>query len=93
MAGNMFCKGNGIAVGLTNGTNNYALAGTRVGNASDSVLSPTTIYGAKVGTTITNIGPWNPNLKTVGITTDPTKSGIVVDIDSLIIPCSMIIKY
>ena len=65
--------GNGMALGLTDGTNNLGLRGglyvsTPIFNAS------TLIYGANVGTATDE--SISSNGKTVGITTDPTKSGI-----------------
>lgn len=63
--------GNGMSLGLTNGTVNYGLASSDVakfGGASNQ-------YGKPVG--ITQSGSWQPTGGDgYGITTDPTKSGI-----------------
>ena len=63
--------GNGMTLGLTNGTN---FAGM-VGGSSYGLGSSSTQYGAKVGTTGVS---WSYEMNgiTVGVTTDPTKSGI-----------------
>lgn len=63
-------KGNGIALGWTDGTNNY---GSIVANGS-GVSGRTTAYGEGVGGTG---GTENIATKVVGLTTDSTKSGII----------------
>jgi hypothetical protein len=63
--------GNGMTIGLTNGTNNYGL-GALV-NTAQAIFN-NNIYGDKVG----SIDGYTSNVPTsaIGLTTDPTKSGI-----------------
>ena len=70
----MRAKGNGITVGLTDGTNNGGLI-----NPTDSarLAGAKNSYGTSVGTTYTS--DYMLTQKTYGITTDSTKSGIVID--------------
>lgn len=66
--------GNGITLGLTDGTNNYGLSPNR-GNYTDEQSGA---YGTTVGTA--NNTSWNtPNNVTLGVTTDAEKSGLIVD--------------
>ena len=67
-------KGNGIAFGLTDGTNNFSLGTSNsIGNSPRT----NTKYGQSVGTASDSYtGSVD---KTIGITTDSTKSGIVAD--------------
>lgn len=69
-------KGNGKALGFTDGTSNYGLAPTT--NTENNWAYNTGSYNQTLPSTT-----WNstrPNSGTVlGITTDPTKSGLVVD--------------
>lgn len=69
--------GNGMTLGLTNGTQNFGLAG----NSSTSyyLQSFTSAYGQTVGTSAGGNGT-TTNV-TEGVTTDPTKSGIVANLD------------
>lgn len=69
--------GNGTTVGLTDGTTNAGL-GTNYTPSGYDVLSGTANYGADVGTTTTD-GTLGAE-KSIGITTDPTKSGMVADL-------------
>lgn len=70
--------GNGMTLGLTNGTVNYGLASSdtaKFGGASNQ-------YGKPVG--VTQSDSWQQNGgESYGITTDPTKSGIETSSDSL----------
>ena len=87
MAGDMLCKGNGLSLGVTNGVNNGGL----IASTGNGAYIFDNEYGKSVSTLLPSVGN---NIQGVfGITTDSTKSGIIVDIDSLIILCSMIIKY
>lgn len=69
--------GNGMTVGLTDGTTNAGL-GTNYTPSGYDVLSGTVNYGADVGTATTDgtLGA----AKSIGITTDPIKSGMVADL-------------
>ena len=77
-AGDIPCKGNGMTLGLTDGTNNGGLFST---GASDGYTLFTNNYGDNIGsawgstTYATNV--------TLGITIDPSKSGIIADTTSL----------
>ena len=65
--------GNGMNLGLTDGTNNVGL---QVGVAATNAGLGASVanYGGDVGTGVV-ISGWSSN-KTMGVTTDPTKSGI-----------------
>jgi len=74
VANSIQCKGNGITLGLTNGT---SYAGAYGGNASYLNVGQNA-YGKSVGASGIS-GSNIPNNNGVGITTDSTKSGIVAD--------------
>jgi len=75
-------RGNGLALGLTNGTENFGLANQRT-----YAYCSTGLYGAEVGTTPAGLS----NLeKATGITQDSLKSGIESEINSNI---KYVIKY
>lgn len=66
--------GNGMSLGITNGTNNYGLqtgSSTYVGFAQTKL----SLYGTNVGTA--GGTPDGSGQIAVGITTDPTKSGVI----------------
>lgn len=63
--------GNGMTLGLTDGTNNY---GSNHTSGNRAVALSTSSYGAIVGTT-GSFSDGSSNV-VIGITTDPTKSGI-----------------
>ena len=68
--------GNGISLGLTDGASNYGLY---QGNGPLGVAS--TAYGINLPSSGSNSG--NPSYdKRLGVTTDPTKSGIIADLVS-----------
>lgn len=74
-------KGNGLTLGLTDGVNNFGLM--RSGYAPSGLqVNPAQItqsaYGVPVGHTATRASYVESD--TVGITTDKTKSGIIVDL-------------
>jgi hypothetical protein len=72
--------GNGMTLGLSNGTSNYGLGdGT---NSDHNYLRATeNNYGTNVGTTQNGNGAYT--LKTLGVTTDPTKSGLVAQLSDI----------
>lgn len=82
--------GNGMAVGFTDGTN---LAGTTVNGYGAHELSVYRgDYGKEVGTT--SVGaPSLVNNKVCGVTTDPTKSGLVADLSRAIAPDVNDLRY
>ena len=66
--------GNGMTLGMTDGTNKFGLVST--GNTTyHQLANATSAYGDNVGSTEIN-GFWGGAQLTAGITTDPTKSGI-----------------
>lgn len=69
--------GNGLTLGLTNGQVNVGLVSQHT-NGQGYVASYTNIYGQPVGTGASTIAGSTISL---GVTTDPTKSGIVAQLD------------
>lgn len=73
--------GNGICLGWTDGTNVY---GTDVYESSTLRFRPSTRqYGQNVGNIVTNATSGLSDNKAMGITTDPTKSGIETSANDL----------
>lgn len=71
--------GNGVTLGLTDGTNTYGLSWN--GGSPKYYATLSNDAGSSVGTSSgSNI---NGNGLTFGVTTDPTKSGLVADISSI----------
>ena len=70
--------GNGMTLGLNDGTNNLGLS-TDSGTARYSAFTGT--YGTPVGST--SSGTSQAQNKSAGVTTDPTKSGIVANLDTV----------
>ena len=69
--------GNSMTLGLTDGANNYGLAGSK----SNGLFPSSNGYGTNAGDEsidVTNIGQ-----KILGVTTDPTKSGIVANLPTI----------
>lgn len=81
-------KGSGLALGLTNGSTNYGLMKQLAGNLG-ILQAATGYYGVNAGDNV-NIGNTAPNGQALGITSDGTKSGLVVDLSSA---ATVIIKY
>ena len=74
--------GNGTTLGLTNGSTNYGLIPLGVGSDQASRLAATTgTYGSNIGTG--NSGSASTNSKSLGVTTDSTKSGLVADLSTV----------
>ena len=83
-AGDIPCKGNGMGLGLTDGSYSYGIQEATTSGATDAITCQTEGYGKNVGTKNT----WSAsnsaiNTTVLGITTDPTKSGIIADTSSL----------
>ena len=72
-------KGNGITLGFTDGTNNV---GVGFNSSTNYLYSRTGAYGSSVGTSMGSSSAID-NSKTVGLTTDSTKSGIAADLPAL----------
>lgn len=66
--------GNGMALGLTDGTNNFSIRGGS-GQGAGYFTKSTQAYGSNVGTNTDSNSNIAINLS-VGVTTDPTKSGL-----------------
>ena len=77
---NVPVKGNGITLGLTNGTENAGLNAQNSSSYGKMLISGTGNYGEAVGST--HSGNQLANSKSVGLTTDDTKSGIVGTVTS-----------
>ena len=68
--------GNGMTLGLTDGTNNFGV-GTSALSSAPYLATSTAVYGStNIGSSIAGS---NATGKISGITTDPTKSGIVLE--------------
>lgn len=81
--------GNGMALGLTNGTNNSGLWAQSAANTSTLVANKSS-YGKNVGSeTNVAVDSYNQNY---GVTTDPTKSGIEGKINSVEVFYYMVIS-
>ena len=73
--------GNGMALGLTDGTNDRGLT-SWVNNNTQLLSGLTTSYGENVGAT-TGQNTQTSGYLATGITTDPTKSGMIADTSNL----------
>lgn len=72
------CRGNGITLGITDGTK---YIGMQAGSGTSVYFSGRTgLYGEPVGGTY---GAGTAITKSLGITTDPTMSGIVCDLSAI----------
>ena len=78
MASTAGVVGNGIAIGLTNGTDNAGMV--NIATSSIGITGKTDYYGSSVSSSTVAVG--NYALGTIGLTTDSTKSGIVADLSS-----------
>lgn len=77
-SGEVPVKGNGMTLGLTNGVDYAGITNT----STNSVMqSKTSSYGVNVSTSLTV--PGSDVKGYLGVTTDPTKSGIIADTSSL----------
>lgn len=75
VTGEVPVAGNGMTLGITNGTTNYGLYAAGVGSDGNSgaIRATSNTYGTSVGSSGSGMCTLN---KSYGITTDPTKSGI-----------------
>ena len=69
--------GNGMVMGMTEGTTDYGV----FIDSSAIFKAKTTTVGQPVGDVVSGGTNW-PNSKQVGITTDPTKSGMIADLSN-----------
>ena len=67
--------GNGMTLGLTNGTDNLGISQANSSNLNYSMSGGTNVYGKPVGTTATGVDVTKVSVS-LGLTTDPTKSGL-----------------
>ena len=88
-AGDIPCKGNGMTLGITNGSSNFGMYMTWGSTQLATGMSGN--YGVNVGSG--GSGNRYTAANSFGITTDSTKSGIVADTSSLTLACNGIIKY
>jgi hypothetical protein len=72
--------GNGMTLGLTDGQNNFG--GLGYSNANGQAVGQWSWYGAPVGAARGSGQDYNAN-KSVGVTTDPEKSGIVANLPTI----------
>lgn len=73
-------KGNGMTLGLTDGTLNAGAVG--VSGSASRISATSDLYGTNIGTTSSQ-GFGLTNTTSVGITTDSTKSGIIADLANI----------
>lgn len=73
LAGEIPVVGNGMTLGLTDGSTNYGIAG--VGNTSGYIGKYTSEYGAELGSGSPSGS--NGNALSLGVTTNPEKSGLI----------------
>lgn len=72
------CRGTGIGLGFTDGTNN----GSTYSSSTSDISTTRTHYGSNVGTTASNETKLAAS-KVIGIVSDTEKSGIVADLSSV----------
>lgn len=83
-------KGNGMTLGLLANSSNAGLYTVKSGDLT-YLAGIQVAYGKSQGQTLT-IAAWNRTNNSVGVTTDPSKSGLVADISSGVL-ANYIIKY
>lgn len=77
LANNAGCKGNGITIGLKNGVDYFGLGySTTAANYNQTNAG---LYGTPAGTPLDGQPSSWPYNSSLGLTTDPSKSGIIVD--------------
>jgi len=90
-SGDIPVKGNGMTLGINDGTNNMGFFSSSTSNYA-MVSYATTAYGTDTGTSQSDVAQIN-RFHTLGVTTDATKSGVIADTSSLTISCVWLIKY
>lgn len=81
-------RGNGTTIGFNDGINNFGMA---FNGTSGHPNATKKLYGQPVGTAFS--GSYINGQKSFGITTDPTKSGIIADLTAATDATYAIIKY
>ena len=85
--------GNGMALGLTNGTDNFGISNGYSAAVQNQLMVPSnSIFGKDVGSQNAQQSPTKANNLATGITTDPTKSGIEGKINSVEVFYYMVIS-
>ena len=75
--------GNGISLGLTDGTTNYGLSNYKNGTQNTASYYPG-VYGHAVSSSaISNVGTQPGNHIGLGVTSDPTKSGLIAQLSNI----------
>lgn len=82
-------KGNGMTLGFTNGTQNGGLY--QISTGGTFLESSPTLYGTNVGTASDN--GLMSQFKSLGVTTDSTKSGIIADLSGVSLNASDVYYY
>ena len=77
LAGSKLIKGNGMTLGLTNGTSNFGMVIYDSGTASNQKNYSESAYGVNIDN-VSTVGNFT-GLGKIGITTDSSKSGIELD--------------
>lgn len=75
--------GNGIGITLTDGTSNGSIGQFTTTNIATYLSSNRLNVGSAVGTGTDNYSGVLPNNKVLGLTTDPTKSGIIAQLSNI----------
>lgn len=90
---NVSIKGNGMALGFDTGVVGYEHMGLRIGDGyqSSALVAMTGNYGATVGAVSSGSGIATGRVG--GITTDPTKSGVIGTVTRSVVNFKFIIKY
>lgn len=70
--------GTGMALGLTDTVKNYALGG--IAGGAGTLTCGTVMYGQPNGSTAFPFGSGPDQNKAIGVTTDPTKTGMITDL-------------
>ncbi|MCQ2574566.1 MAG: hypothetical protein MJ156_00475 [Alphaproteobacteria bacterium] len=81
--------GNGMTLGITDGVNNVGLLSD---DGWNGFIGRSSLYGADVGTAVTSTTGPRADVG-AGVTTDPTKSGLIADLTNATAPTVAIIKY
>ncbi len=82
--------GNGMTVGLTDGSRFGGLYGETSPAAQGNLSSVMEIYGTNVNTSSSSA---NTLINSLGITTDPSKSGLVADLSNVTVPTGYNLYY
>ena len=90
---NVPCCGNGLSLGLTNGTTNAGMVKTTEGQGQQLLSGAPGAYGSAVGQIAAGLDWTSSDNILVGITDDKSKSGIISSLSSASQKSLAIIKY